>query len=74
MAITRLPSGLRRSRAKLDLTVLDRLATRNDVPLVCVTSITPTRSGEAREPSLGPSSASRAAAGGGYAHVIRWEA
>jgi formate--tetrahydrofolate ligase len=37
-----------RYKAKVDLSVLDRLATRKDAPLVCVTSITPTRSGEGK--------------------------
>src|SRR6478736_6702561 len=37
-----------RYKAKLDLSVLDRRATRKDAPLVCVTSITPTRSGEGK--------------------------
>jgi formate--tetrahydrofolate ligase len=37
-----------RYKAKVDLSVLDRLADRPDAPLVCVTSITPTRSGEGK--------------------------
>jgi len=37
-----------RDKAKVDLSVLDRLADRPDAPLVCVTSITPTRSGEGK--------------------------
>jgi formyltetrahydrofolate synthetase len=39
-----------RFKAKIDLGVLDRLDGRTDAPLVCVTSITPTRSGEERRP------------------------
>jgi len=37
-----------RHKAKVDLGVLDRLASRPDGKLVCVTSITPTRSGEGK--------------------------
>jgi formate--tetrahydrofolate ligase len=37
-----------RYKAKVDLSVLDRLATRPDAPLVCVTAITPTQHGEGK--------------------------
>jgi len=37
-----------RFKAKIGLDVLDRLDGRSDAPLVCVTSITPTRSGEGK--------------------------
>src|SRR6266545_4034865 len=37
-----------RHKAKIDLAVLDRLATNADAPLVCVTAITPTRFGEGK--------------------------
>jgi formate--tetrahydrofolate ligase len=37
-----------RHKAKIDLSVLDRLSTRADAPIVCVTAITPTRLGEGK--------------------------
>ncbi|HXH97479.1 MAG TPA: formate--tetrahydrofolate ligase [Gaiellaceae bacterium] len=37
-----------RYKAKVDLSVLDRLADRADAPLVCVTAITPTKAGEGK--------------------------
>jgi formyltetrahydrofolate synthetase len=37
-----------RYKAKVDLSVLDRLAGRADAPLVCVTAITPTKAGEGK--------------------------
>ena len=37
-----------RFKAKVGLEVLDRLTGRTDAPIVCVTSITPTRSGEGK--------------------------
>jgi formate--tetrahydrofolate ligase len=37
-----------RYKAKVDLSVLDRLADRPDGKLVCVTAITPTRAGEGK--------------------------
>jgi formyltetrahydrofolate synthetase len=37
-----------RSKAKIDLSVLDRLADRPDGKLVCVTAITPTKAGEGK--------------------------
>jgi formate--tetrahydrofolate ligase len=37
-----------RFKAKVDLSVLERLAGRVDAPLVCVTAITPTRAGEGK--------------------------
>jgi formate--tetrahydrofolate ligase len=37
-----------RFKAKVDLSVLDRLAGRPDAPLVCVTAITPTKAGEGK--------------------------
>jgi formyltetrahydrofolate synthetase len=37
-----------RFKAKVDLSVLDRLADRADAPLVCVTAITPTKAGEGK--------------------------
>ncbi len=37
-----------RYKAKIDLTVLDRLAARSDAKLVCVTAITPTKAGEGK--------------------------
>ena len=37
-----------RLKAKVSLDVLNRLEGRNDAPLVCVTSVTPTRSGEGK--------------------------
>jgi formate--tetrahydrofolate ligase len=35
-------------KAKVDLSVLDRLSDRPDAPLVCVTAITPTKAGEGK--------------------------
>jgi formate--tetrahydrofolate ligase len=35
-------------KAKVDLSVLDRLAGRPDAPIVCVTAITPTKAGEGK--------------------------
>ena len=37
-----------RYKAKVDLSVLERLAERQDAPLVCVTAITPTKAGEGK--------------------------
>ena len=37
-----------RYKAKIDLSVLDRLASRPDAKLVCVTAITPTKAGEGK--------------------------
>src|SRR3954447_26153140 len=37
-----------RYKAKIDLSVLDRLRDRTDAKLVCVTAITPTRAGEGK--------------------------
>src|SRR5207244_8086834 len=37
-----------RYKAKIDLSVLDRLASRPDAKLICVTAITPTRAGEGK--------------------------
>jgi formate--tetrahydrofolate ligase len=37
-----------RYKAKVDLSVLERLADRADAPLVCVTAITPTKAGEGK--------------------------
>src|SRR5438445_533907 len=37
-----------RYKAKIDLTVLDRLASKPDAKLVCVTAITPTKAGEGK--------------------------
>ena len=35
-------------KAKVDLTVLDRLAATESAPIVCVTAITPTKAGEGK--------------------------
>ena len=35
-------------KAKVDLSVLDRLAGRDEAPIVCVTAITPTKAGEGK--------------------------
>ena len=35
-------------KAKIDLSVLDRLAGRDEAPIVCVTAITPTKAGEGK--------------------------
>jgi formate--tetrahydrofolate ligase len=40
-----------RYKAKVDLSVLDRLAAKPDAPLVCVTAITPTKAGEGKTTS-----------------------
>src|SRR5256885_2549799 len=37
-----------RYKAKIDLSVLDRLASKPDAKLVCVTAITPTKAGEGK--------------------------
>ena len=39
-----------RSKAKIDLAVLDRLRDTGDGKLICVTAITPTKAGEGRPP------------------------
>jgi len=40
--------GYGRDKAKVDLSVLDRLATTPDAKLICVTAITPTKAGEGK--------------------------
>ena len=43
-----------RYKAKVDLSVIDRLAGKPDAPLVCVTAITPTKAGEGKTTTSAP--------------------